>query len=260
MSITDPHIPVRPIRNKRLYEQIAEKISLDIQSGVYSVGSRLPPERDLAEMFDVGRPTVREALIALEVTGMVDVRTGSGIYVLHARPLTNATLEMDIGPFELTEARCLFESDAAALAATLITDQELEGLRAAIVQMEYEDLHNIHGEKADRDFHLRIAQATRNSAVLYVIESLWNVRDSSPLCKKILDRVRNAGVKPRIDEHQLIYDALAKRDPKAAKTAMRNHLARVIDDLLSATEVEELEAARLRVNQTRQRFTLAQSM
>lgn len=246
---------VNPIPGRRLYEQIAEKLSRAIDRGDYQPGQRLPPERDLAVQFDVGRPTVREALIALEIAGYVDVRIGSGVYVLEpARRRNRSTVALEIGPFELIEARALFEGEAAALAASLITDEELLGLQAALDAMVEEDRLNIVGEIADREFHLRIARATRNNAIVYVVESLWDARSSSPLVARMLEKVRDAGVRPRIDEHRAVFRALQARDPAAARSAMRDHLNRVIGDLLQATEAEELEATRARAQEKRERF------
>jgi DNA-binding FadR family transcriptional regulator len=243
------------MRGRRLYEQIGEKLSKAIDRGDYAPGKRLPPERDLAVQFEVGRPTIREALIALEIAGYVEIRTGSGVYVQEPSMRRNkSTLALEIGPFELVEARALFESEAAALAATLITDEEIEGLAAALDAMEEEDRLNIVGEIADREFHTRIARATRNSAIVYVIESLWDARSHSPMVARLLEKVRDAGVRPRIDEHRAVFDALRDRDPVAARAAMRDHLNRVIQDMLQATEVEELEATRARVREKRDRF------
>jgi GntR family transcriptional regulator, hexuronate regulon transcriptional repressor len=248
---------VRPVKQRRLYEQIAEKISREIDRGDYVPGDRLPPERDLALRFEVGRPTVREALIALEIGGYVDVRTGSGVYVLDAdQRRRSQTLALDIGPLELIEARAMIESEAAAMAAALITDDELDGLEAALAAMQEEDRLNISGELADRDFHVRIARATRNSAMVYVIESLWDARRSSPLVARSLEQIRAAGVRPRIDEHQAVFLALKAHDPDAARAAMREHLRRVINDLLEATEAAELEATMTRVRAKRERFGL----
>jgi GntR family transcriptional regulator, hexuronate regulon transcriptional repressor len=246
---------VIPIPGRRLYEQIAERLSKAIDRGDYAPGKRLPPERDLAVQFEVGRPTIREALIALEIAGYIDIRTGSGVYVQEPSKRRNKSpIALDIGPFELIEARVLFEGEAAALAASLISDEELEGLEAALVAMDEEDRLNIVGEIADREFHVRIAKATRNTAIVYVVESLWDARSASPMVARMLEKVRDAGVRPRIEEHRAVFNALKARDSAAARGAMRDHLNRVIDDLLHATEVEELEATRARVREKRDRF------
>src|SRR5579859_6372563 len=99
-------MPLQAVDSRRLYRQIADQITSLIDRGEYASGARLPPERDLARQLGVSRPSVREALIALEVEGYVDVRVGSGVYV--TRPTqSRAALPADSGPFELIRARSL---------------------------------------------------------------------------------------------------------------------------------------------------------
>src|SRR5688572_16760828 len=156
-------------RVKRLYQQVAEKLMALIDAQKYRTGSRLPAERKLAERFKVSRPTIREAIIALELAGYVEVKTGSGVYVIEHSESSAVPPELDVGPFELTEARILVEGEAAALAATLITDEEIEQLEAALVDMQHANEEKPTSEAQDRKFHLLIAQATRNSAIVSVI-------------------------------------------------------------------------------------------
>src|SRR6187397_1893441 len=113
-------MPFHSIEPRRLYRQIADQIRTLIKSGEFPAGARLPPERDLAKQLGVSRPSVREALIALEVEGLVEVRIGSGIYVL--RRGRDAAPAVDVehagaGPFELLRARYVIETECAALAA-----------------------------------------------------------------------------------------------------------------------------------------------
>ena len=115
-------MPFQSIEPRRLYRQIADQIRGLIRSGEFPAGSRLPPERDLARQLGVSRPSVREALIALEVEGMVEVRIGSGIYVLAGGQTAGANgPEATAGPFELLRARYVIESECAALAAKSAT-------------------------------------------------------------------------------------------------------------------------------------------
>lgn len=230
------------IAPQKLYQRIADSIAADIASGQYAPGSRLPAERDLAETFTVSRPTIREAMIALEIRGLVGARKGSGIYVSTTLPQSvQPAPELDVGAFELIEARTLFESEAAALAAAAIDEAALAELRALLDAMD----HPERGDTvdADRRFHQVIAEATGNSLVASVIEMLWNVREQSPLCVHMFAQARRVGVTPRVNEHQLIVDALAARDPQAAREAMRSHLRRVTDDLLEATKLELIQKA-----------------
>ncbi len=236
---------------RKLYQQAAAAIAASIQRGDYKPGQRIPSERDLAEEHGISRPTIREALIALEVTGLVRSRHGSGIFVVDHPPADAQSLSLDIGAFELTEARRLFEGETAALAALSISDDDLARLEALIADMERENRENVSGERADREFHMVIARATANSAIVGVVESLWDARYSSPLCTHMLERARAAGDRPRIDEHQDILRALRDRDPVAARAAMRDHLARVIDGLLVATELDTMERTRAELEEKR---------
>ena len=108
---------------------------------------------------------------------------------------------------------------------------------------------------ADRRFHIAIARATRNTAIATVIENLLDMRHKSPLCVYMLERARRVGVQPRVSEHRRILDALRKHDPKAARSAMRDHLARVIEDLLAATEPDALDGAAAKSGKRRHEYT-----
>ena len=238
---------------RKLYQRIAEEIAAAIVAGRYPLGTRLPGERDLAEEFSVSRPTIREAMIALEIRGLIEARQGSGLYVTHAPAAAERAPELDVGAFELVEARTLFEGEAAALAATAIDESaltELDGL----LQVMAEDPDAAAAVDADRRFHLLIAEATGNSLIRTVVEMLWNVRERSPLCVHMFGQARREGVMPRVNEHKLILDALRSRDPRAARGAMRAHLQRVTGDLLAATELELVQRARAEADAHRSRI------
>jgi len=244
-----------PIDTRKLYRQVADAIMASIKSGDYKPGSRLPSERDLAASFTVSRPTIREAMIALEIHGLVEARQGSGIYVTDHPPAQIGADDLDIGAFELTEARRLFEAEAAALAATIITEEQLREIEEILGDMIKENVRKQKGEMADRRFHVAIARATRNSAITAVIENLWDIRHKSPLCAHMLERARSVGVQPRISEHRRILAALRKHDSQAARNAMRDHLARVIDGLLAATETDAVDSARKKAVSKRHEYT-----
>jgi len=237
---------------RKLYQQVASTIMESIMSGKYKPGDRLPSERDLAAAFKVSRPTIREAMIALEIRGLAETRHGSGIYVTDQPPASMSGGDLDIGAFELTEARRLFEGEAAALAATTITDECLQELNGIIAEMVDENARKQQDWTADRRFHIAIARATRNTAIATVIENLLDMRHKSPLCVFMLERARRVGVQPRVSEHRRILDALRKHDPKAARNAMRDHLARVIEDLLAATEPDALDGASVKSTRKRE--------
>jgi GntR family transcriptional regulator, hexuronate regulon transcriptional repressor len=232
----------------RLYQQVAAAIERAIAHGQYQPGHRLASERDLAEEMGVSRPTVRRAVIALEMRGLLESRQGSGIYVRRGTVTEPAPArELDIGAFDQAEARRLFEGEVAALAATLITDEELAYLDSLVVEMNNEKATKEQSELADRQFHATIARATRNSAVVRVIENTWDLRYKSPLCMQMLDRARDVRRRPLKDEHQEIIDSLRTRDPRAARAAMQAHLGGLIENLLLTAELQEMEQTRARL-------------
>ncbi len=238
----------------RLYQSLVRKLFADLTEGKYAIGDRLPAERELSAEFGVSRPTVREAIIALEVQGLVEVRVGSGAYVVQL-PGAGEAPGFNITAFELTEARVLFEGEAASLAAVNISDEELHELSELVEQIGDADV--IVSEAADRAFHLLIAQATRNGAIASTIEDFWRLRTNSPACASLHEKSRRAGVKPAIDEHRDILEALRARDSSAARAAMRAHLSAVLDHLLFATEEKAIAEARKATNSARERLTRA---
>ncbi|MEP7242316.1 MAG: FadR/GntR family transcriptional regulator [Gammaproteobacteria bacterium] len=242
-----------PSPHARLYQELAHTLSSAIAAGVYKEGDRLPAERELAIQYKVSRPTVREAVIALEVRGLVEVRVGSGAYVRRAHPSQDAP-GFNVTAFELTEARLLFEGEAAALAATLITDEELDRLDELVREIDRENVTAGGGERADHDFHMLIARATRNEAVANTIEDLWRLRSTSPECALLLAKARTAEVKPVVEEHSRIASALRSRDPARARAAMRGHLGAVMEHLLFTTEEHAVEEARRALQGTKARY------
>ncbi|WP_043319631.1 FadR/GntR family transcriptional regulator [Microbulbifer sp. HZ11] len=244
------------MQGARLYQQVAEKLAAAIAAGDYPAGTRLPAERKLAERFEVSRPTVREAIIALELAGCVEVKGGSGVYVTDTEASAFSAGESDIGAFEILQARMMFEGEAAGLAAREMTDEEVQQLESILEEMVAENATESSAEVADEKFHLHIAQCTHNDAVVSVCEHLWKLRNSSSVSARILEKVRQAGSKPRIEEHRRILEAIKSRDPDGARNAMRDHLQRVVQQLLDATEAEALEQARREMSAARQRFAL----
>ena len=246
------------IAGNKLYQRVAAAITEGIEAGRWSPGTRLPGERDLAEEYKVSRPTIREAMIALEMRGWIEARHGSGLYVMardHGTGRREDALEFDVGAFDLTEARILFEGEAVALAAVSITDAQLVELDALLAEMAADDSNEPSVMDADHRFHLAIAAATENAAIRGVVEYLWELRTKSPLCANMFARAQRSGITPRVDEHRPIVEALRARDPQAARAAMQEHLRGVVDDLLAATELEVMERARSELDARRTKVT-----
>ena len=242
---------------RRLYEQISQKLAKAIADGKYEIGQRLPSERELAQAFKISRPTVREAIIALELDELVEVRLGSGVYVKNRQPPSGAEGAKDIGPFELLEARHAIEGEAAALAALRIDDAQLTELSNLIAEMRDDNKHNeiLMSEEADRRFHELIASSTQNSGIIAAVQMLWDARARSPQSHSMDDKGRARGLKPPIEEHAAILRALKKHDPEAARAAMHQHISRVIEDMLKVTEVEEIQRARAIAAEKRRRYS-----
>ena len=238
---------------RRLYQQVAEHLREQIASGTYTLDQRMPAERDLAKLFNVSRPTVREAIIALEIEGLVEVRTGSGVYVISTEPTSAGPTDYDVGPFELVEARRAIDGEIAAAAAVHINDTQLARLEHLLHEMQVEYATPTIGENSDRDFHMTIADATQNPAFVAALEQLWKMRDTSPMLIA-MRKARQGGIAPRLRDHENILRALKRRDPHAARNAMHSHLNRVLENLLRQTEVEAMKRAKGEANALRTRF------
>ena len=239
--------------DKRMYKGIVDKILLSIDSGEFPVGGRLPPERELAERYEVSRPTIREAVIALEALERVEVKTGSGIYVLQSTTGWNG-IDSSISPFELTEARAMIEGEAAALAAVMMTNEQLAELEIALNEMASPSM-DVY-ENADKKFHQIIGLATGNKMLDAVINNLWYLRDNSPTVHRAYQSICETDGSVRVQEHVEIFEALQNRDAKAARTAMHQHFSRIINKLIAVTEKEQMEAIQRKMTESKERFSL----
>ena len=218
-------MPLQTVENRRLYRQIADQIAALIEKGEYGAGERLPPERDLAKQLGVSRPSVREALIALEVEGYVEVRVGSGVYVSGPRAEARAAdLSADSGPFELIRARWLIEAECAALAAKSATKAQVRAMEDALDQMDAEARRGDMPLSSDRLFHLRIAEACGNSALALVVKTLWDQR-TGPLFLRLEHHFDTPALwAVALREHREIVAAIARHDASGARGAMKRHM------------------------------------
>ena len=162
-----------------------------------------------------------------------------------------------VGPFELTEARALFEAESAALAAPMITDEAIEELERLIQVMMGKVESDMNADEADEAFHLTIAKATNNPAIIYVIGSMWGMRKEASQLQKVYRSVCDKDPSHREDEHQTILDALKNRDSSAARIAMRAHFTRMIEALLVASEKEAYQAVKKKTSESRSRFLMS---
>jgi DNA-binding FadR family transcriptional regulator len=228
-------MPFQSIEPRRLYRQIADQIRALIRTGEFVAGARLPPERDLAKQLGVSRPSVREALIALEVEGLVEVRIGSGIYVLgpgvrlegdepHDNGAKAAELHAAAGPFELMRARYTIESECAALAAKSAKKSQIAAIEEALELMQREFETEKQPLGGDRLFHLRIAEATGNGALVAVVKMLWEER-MGPLYQRLEHHYDTPSLwTAAMGEHRAVLKAIAEHDVAGARAAMQRHL------------------------------------
>ncbi len=220
---------LEPVSVTRLYRMIADQIAAKIRSGGFEVGKRLPSERELADTLQVSRTSVREALIALELEGYVDVRVGAGIFVLPLKEnrtsTTNAIadlhpLQSDIGPFELISVHLLVEPECAALAAKHGSAEQIAAIEAVGRRMEGSSTPRAH----NRAFHIAVAEATGNTAMVVTVTNLWNLHDNSVMFHKLEQLLVTREVwKVAEAEHDALIRAILARDPEAARKAMRDH-------------------------------------
>ncbi|HEB1800382.1 Uxu operon transcriptional regulator [Escherichia albertii] len=239
---------------QRPYQEVGAMIRDLIITTPYNPGERLPPEREIAEMLDVTRTVVREALIMLEIQGLVEVRRGAGIYVLDS--LTRQSAESaesaesadanvcnDAGPFELLQARQLLESNIAEFAALQATREDIVKMRQALQLEERELASSAPGssESGDMQFHLAIAEATHNSMLVELFRQSWQWRENNPMWIQLHSHLDDSLYRKEwLGDHKQILAALIKKDARAAKLAMWQHLENVKQRLLEFSNVDDI--------------------
>jgi DNA-binding FadR family transcriptional regulator len=219
-------MPLQAVGNTRLYRQIADQLSQLIGRGEFAPGARLPAERELAAALGVSRASVREAIISLEIAGLIEVRVGTGIFVTGPAPDAALAPEAGPGPFELLSARSLVEGEIAALAARAAKADDLAAIDRAIERMVAHNDDFAIREDSDREFHLAIAAATGNGSLLLVVEGLWAQR--AELWRRLQSHYHTPQLALQtIHDHRAIAAAIRARDPAAARRAMQRHFNRV---------------------------------
>lgn len=245
-------MPIKKLENPRIYRQIADQLKQLIDNNEFPPGSRLPAERELASQLQVSRASVREALIALEVIGLVDVRVGNGVIVRQQpgapsqEPVMSQAgrnqwtdvddelnIELDftaeLPPFSLLQTRRLIEPETAALAARNASDEELAAIRQAYQQNCRDNRQGSATHPGDRLFHIRIAQASGNPAYAFIIAHLLGHRYGT-MFRSLQQHYTPQDMPHRSEsEHLEILTALEARDSRAAKKAMKEHLDAVIN-------------------------------
>ena len=226
-------MPLQTVESTRLYRQIAEQISTLIDRREFPAGSRLPAERELAVLLGVSRTSVREAIIALEIAGRVEVRVGTGIFVLgpaagakHERS-EERTGDDAPGPFDVLAARALIEGEIAVLAARNARKSDIVALREKIAEMREHENNSVERDAADRRFHILIAEMTGNSALPLAVANLWDLRGGE-IWTRIEVHFHTPALRAKtLTDHEAIVAALEAHDADGARAAMHRHLRRV---------------------------------
>lgn len=217
-----------PVLQQR-YEQVAANLEAEIAAGALRPGDRLPSERELAERLGVSRATVREALGALQVSGVVETRRGAGSYVVQAPARASIrALPTDASPSGLLEARTIFEPQIAGLAAqSERKDPELD--RLLEVMAESSDPEDPEQRKrwsdADRAFHRQVALGTHNVVLVAIADYVADIMDQ-PLWRRLRDESIAAPGHTTLylAEHRLIAAAIDEGDRAAAEFYVAQHL------------------------------------
>src|SRR3954462_1460887 len=224
-------MPFQVVESQRLYQQVAEQLGGLIDRGEFREGDRLPPERELSKKLGVSRPVVREAMIALEIAGLVEVRGGAGAFVKNARLAADRVLaslpDQGPSPFDLITARKLLEGEIAFMAASAIQPDDLKRLEQSIAEMRADIDAGRDSRAADRVFHVRLAEATRNAVLAHLVDSMW-AHMLAPIFDALNRHTNLSGNDPMtVDDHAVIVAALVRHDAEAARRGMRAHLEHV---------------------------------
>ncbi|MDA8226240.1 MAG: FadR/GntR family transcriptional regulator [Desulfitobacterium hafniense] len=229
---------LRPIKTRKIYEEIIEQIKSLVAQGQLKPGDRLPSERDLVERLKVSRASIREALSALEMMGLLEVRSGEGTYVRQPKAESVVgslawILSMESGTvLELLEVRKILEVQAVGLAAERASEQQLKVLSEALEGMKSDLFSAKGGEKADLKFHYAITQATNNKILIKLMDTISDMMHH--LLKASRAKLYEGKYTPELlfEEHQGIHDAIINRDVSKAREKMLAHLTGVENELI----------------------------
>jgi len=229
----------KKVQTQKVYMKIVEQIRDLIKEGKLKPGDKLPSEHILAEKFGTSRPSVREALSALEILGITESRGGKGNFIRNDLSSSSyeqkfKELEEEESPFELLETRKAVEAEIAGLAAKKATKEEIDAIQESLDKMKGSLTNIPEIMKFDREFHINIARAAHNNILLSIMTYL-----TDGLKEKLWVNLKKKswGIPGRLQkylkEHAQILEAIKKKDSKAARKGMYDHLAAVEQDLLN---------------------------
>lgn len=234
----------KPIKTRKIYEEIVEQIKELITEGTLNPGDKILSERELSEKLKVSRASLREALSAMEIMGLVEVKPGEGTYIRQTNldsfihPLALVLMMKRDTVYDLLEVRKILEVGIAGLAAQRATEDELKAMEEALEQMEQDLGKNDLGEGADVKFHYALAEAAHNSLLMRLMNTISDsVRKSIHLNRLTLYDTPGTSQK-LLEEHRQVYAAIKAGKPDEASQLMYNHLAGV-EEKLAASEKKD---------------------
>ena len=224
-------------QTERTYQKIARHLKQRIRAEGWSTGDRLPSERVLATDFGVSRTSLREALLALEIAGIVEIRVGSGVFILphdnNVETASHSFLSGDPGPFEFLEVRRVIEGQAAYNAAFKGSNEHSEKLETIVNKLlatQFDDDEEFN--YFDREFHMQVAESSGNTVLVQMVQWMWDIH-KGPLWKVWYHDTRSSGNRARsLEDHKEIFNFIKNREADLARTAMTAHVDRVIQRFL----------------------------
>ena len=226
----------KPIISTKLYQQVIEQINHMIYSKKLKKGDKLPSERDMAVMFGISRTTVREALRSLEILGLIESRQGEGTFIAFSFPKYNALESLSLffmlegNTADLIEVRSMLEVECAGMAARAITPQELDKL-SGYNQLLTGGYEGTAIEEADCMYHSFIAKASHNTMLNHMYASIYKVicYYIGNMWKIISKDANNTAI--LAEQHNRIYQALARQNNDQARKTMSIHMNYVYDQI-----------------------------
>lgn len=228
-----PEISASQATTERTYQKIARHLKEQIVEGDYQIGDRLPAERELAGKLGVSRASLREALLALEIAGVLEIRGGAGVFVLNKQEGSefeiNDFLKGAPGPYEILEVRRVIEGQTAYGAALKASREEIDKLEKLVLELL--DITLDETEKysmLDREFHIQVAKASGNSVLLQMVHWLWDI-GKGPMWKRWYYDQRSQTIRERSrNDHHEIFLFIKNKEALMARTAMEAHVDRLV--------------------------------
>ncbi len=234
-------VEFEPIETSDVPSLVVNQIISALQNGKLEKGDRLPSERDMAKMFGIGRPSLREALNTLAVLGVLEIKRGDGTYVKStstgARVATKAIelLQADYNPFITLEARLLLEPNIANMASQRAESQDLAAIQSLLPKMEERSKENKPLGDLDLDFHVYIARATKNPLIEQVARFLLNswIGKGRRWDELQYDVIKQEGrLAKYVHQHRKIYEAIKEKDSEQSECEARNHIETLLEDFV----------------------------